>query len=243
VKPTYFFLFLFLITGSLFAEIDSYLETQGFYHLPEGSQIQFKFEKDINVAPGHNNTYLPNYEEDADGDGIADKLDWCPNTPKGEKVWTKERIKAEKQPDNFLGCSFAENSKETWLSKENSGPKGSEYGCALYFPGSTKYRYFAKNSIFTVKGKTTLTNKEFYSTYFPGYSISSPEEVQHFLTLKTKSGLEFLLKCTSGYSSYEKEYGGDKLIQKFYARATIIKQLNNYFILSNIPKPEVIGRK
>jgi hypothetical protein len=233
MKPT--FLFIFLVAGSLFAEIDSSLEDKAFYLLPEGTQIQFKFKKDITVEPNSTHVYLPVYEEDADGDGIADSDDWCPNTPKGAKIWTEERIKTENKPGNFLGCSFTENSKETWLPKDN-GPKGYEYKCALFFPASKKNSDFAKDSIFTVKGKISLTNKEFNSTYFSDPTDYAPKLVHNFLTIKTKSGLEFLLKCDSGYNEQRIE-SGDILAKKYTVVPTTIKQLNTYFILSNIPKP------
>ena len=41
---------------------------------------------------------------DTDGDGVPDWEDYCPNTPPGKAVWTKEQLRALNLSPRFAGC-------------------------------------------------------------------------------------------------------------------------------------------
>lgn len=113
--------------------------------IPLDSVIQAKA---VNFKPRETSVAVGTVGDDADGDGVADSVDWCEKTPAGAEVWTAEKVKEKAQDVALVGCAGV--AEENWLKKTTKMPRGRSVSCYLTALPSLKDRNLAADVKLTV---------------------------------------------------------------------------------------------
>jgi hypothetical protein len=147
--------------------------------LPEGTVLSLK--EDLNLLPNTTSLWLSASPVDTDGDGVRDKLDYCPKTAAGTTVWTVEGVqKAQQQgqsvASNLVGCTGQE-AKDDRLGTPVSEPGDSAY-CKLQYD-TQPYDRVLKNSRITleVTKVSVVFEKTFTNPYRAYYTPNVTLEV------------------------------------------------------------------
>jgi hypothetical protein len=148
-----FFVFLVGCLGAQAAVVDS----DHFTTIPLDSVIQTKA---VNFKPRATSVEVGTVADDADGDGVADSVDWCEKTPAGVEVWTAEKVKEKAQDAALVGCAGV--AEENWLKKTTKMPRGRSVSCYLTALPSLKDRNLAAGVKLTVidPDSSTVSDKE-----------------------------------------------------------------------------------
>ena len=115
---------------------------------------------------------------DSDGDGVSDYDDYCPHSPKGAKVWTKEAVDLKHGQANWVGCAGGADTAQPDYTpvKRPAEPTIYEKVAGLYAGGSIptgdNLTGVSIGRCFNPSNPTVPSNK---AVYLQGAVILSPD--------------------------------------------------------------------
>jgi hypothetical protein len=196
--------FWVLVVGCLGAEA-AVVESDHFTTIPLDSVIQAKA---LNFKPRETSVAVGTVADDADGDGVADSVDWCEKTPAGVEVWTAAKVKEKAQEETLVGCAGV--AEENWLKKTTKTPRGRSVSCYLTTLPSLKDRNLAADVKLTVidPESATVSDRErakiarHQTSWFPEAAFSPS------LLLETPGGNHLGFYCSATILSLTKNDKG-----------------------------------